>query len=209
MIGQSFGKLTVVSANGKDKHGKPLWNCVCVCGKDTVAVGAELRSGHKKSCGCARDGNPRHGMTGTPEHNAWKSIMARCTNPNSKDYPYYGGRGILVMFSCFEDFYAEIGPRPNGSMSVDRIDSNGHYAIGNIRWATRKTQGNNTRRNRNITAYGKTQSISVWAEQFGMSKDALRRRLNDGWHIEDALTIPIAPWTERRVAAYKKRKDGR
>ena len=79
----------------------------------------------------------------TPERLAWHNMRARCANPNSTGFKHYGGRGIRCEFSSFEQFFAEIGPRPSPKHSVDRIDNDGHYAPGNVRWADPKTQAIN------------------------------------------------------------------
>jgi hypothetical protein len=78
-------------------------------------------------------------------------MLTRCTNPNSKSFKNYGGRGIAVcdQWREFNDFAADIesaiGSRPDG-MTLDRVDVNGNYEIGNIRWATGSEQARNTRR---------------------------------------------------------------
>lgn len=50
--GNKYGKLTVVSRNGRDSTGKTTWNCICECGNDSIAVGLNLKNGNTKSCGC-------------------------------------------------------------------------------------------------------------------------------------------------------------
>lgn len=83
----------------------------------------------------------QHGMTNTPENWAYKGAKRRCADPT---YGNYGGRGIKFLFKSFSEFYAHIGPRPEG-MTLDRIDNDGHYEIGNVRWATRSQQNRNRR----------------------------------------------------------------
>jgi hypothetical protein len=93
-----------------------------------------------------RHGHSRRGKT-TPEYTAWQAMKARC-NPNSKVYEYYGGRGIKVAapFLVFEVFFAEVGFRPGPEYSLDRIDNDGDYAPGNLRWALKTEQNRNRRR---------------------------------------------------------------
>ena len=80
----------------------------------------------------------------TPEYRAYHGAKCRCTNPNEPLWKYYGGRGIKFLFISFEEFFACVGPRPIG-MSLDRINNNGHYEPGNMRWATRSQQRRNRR----------------------------------------------------------------
>jgi hypothetical protein len=79
-----------------------------------------------------------------PEQIAFRDALRRCTNPNVDNYKDYGGRGIKFLFTSFEQFFAEIGPRPEG-MTLDRIDNDGNYEPGNVRWATRSQQRQNQR----------------------------------------------------------------
>jgi len=75
-------------------------------------------------------------------------MISRCTNKNQADYKNYGGRGISVCRSwldSFEVFYADVGPKPSPELSIDRIDNEGDYEPGNVRWATAKQQANNKR----------------------------------------------------------------
>ena len=74
-------------------------------------------------------------------------MKSRCLNPRQADYPSYGGRGITVCerwLHSFEAFLADVGPRPAG-MSLDRINVNGNYEPGNVRWATAREQRANQR----------------------------------------------------------------
>jgi hypothetical protein len=80
-----------------------------------------------------------HGMRNSPEYASYTRAKHRCAD---KHNARYGGRGIQFLFTSFEQFYAEMGPRPAGT-SVDRIRSNGNYEPGNVKWATPKEQANN------------------------------------------------------------------
>src|SRR3989442_273730 len=89
----------------------------------------------------------RHGAHGTPEYVAFVGARHRCNVPKSKSYPRYGGRGILFLFTSFEQWFAVLGPRPSPQHSVDRFPNNdGNYEPGNVRWATRSEQDQNKRR---------------------------------------------------------------
>jgi hypothetical protein len=84
-------------------------------------------------------------MSYTPEWGVYNAARARCTNPKTKNYRDYGGRGIKFLFTGIESFIADIGHRPSPLHSLDRIDNNGHYEPGNVRWALRIDQLHNRR----------------------------------------------------------------
>lgn len=95
-----------------------------------------------------RKTNFRHGLIRTPEYRAWSLMKDRCLNPASANYPYWGGRGIKVhelWQRDFPAFFAHVGRRPSPKHSLDRIDNDGHYEPGNVRWATKKEQRANQR----------------------------------------------------------------
>jgi hypothetical protein len=87
----------------------------------------------------------RHGLSKTPEYKAYIAAKDRCTNPKSQYYTIYGGRGIQFKFKDFIDFIQHIKPRPSSAHSLDRKNNDGHYEVGNVRWATLTEQRNNRR----------------------------------------------------------------
>jgi hypothetical protein len=89
------------------------------------------------------------GMSGWPEYQVMTMAKQRCTNPKSQRWPSHGGRGIKFLFSSFGEFITHIGRRPVGDYSLERIDNDGNYKKGNVKWATRSEQQKNKR------AYGK------------------------------------------------------
>jgi hypothetical protein len=85
----------------------------------------------------------------TPEYTAWNAAKTRTRNPHYKGWRHYGGRGIRMApewLNDFPAFLAHIGPRPGPGYSIDRIDVDGDYAPGNVRWATVAEQRMNQRR---------------------------------------------------------------
>ena len=87
----------------------------------------------------------KHGMSGTPEYCAFIDAKKRCNNSNNKNYHYYGGRGIEFRFASFQEFIAEIGARPSKDYSLDRINNDGHYEVGNVKWSMQSGQLRNRR----------------------------------------------------------------
>lgn len=198
LLGMVFSRLTVLSEEPKLRKRSPRrWLCKCVCGKQIVAIQANLRNGHTRSCGCLlRDfsstNNLKHGKTGTPEFTTWVSMRGRCYNPNNHAFRDYGGRGITVCDSwrdSFEAFYSDMGPRPFPRASVDRIDNNGPYSPENCRWTDRLTQANNCRKNRFLSHDGLTLTLSQWAKRQGIRPGTLWMRLRRyGWDAKRALS---------------------
>ena len=144
--GDRYGKYVVQEYVGKDKHGLTQWLCKCDCGTEKVVRTNSLRTGTTQSCGCIMQDNAKaQGMARTPEYRSYMDAKIRCNNPNDQKYSWYGARGIEFKFDSFNEFYAELGDRPEGNYSLDRIDNDGSYEVGNVRWATKTEQMNNRR----------------------------------------------------------------
>jgi hypothetical protein len=203
LMGQRFGRLVVSGAAPTSASGCARWVCTCDCGNSTTVQTGNLRNGHTKSCGCEKlerflDRVISHGRSGTPEHKTWKGLKERCYNQNYKGYADYGGRGIVVCnewLSSFEQFFADMGPRPSAQHTLDRKDNDGPYAPWNCRWATKKEQANNRRSSRMLYVFGETLTLSQAVDKYsaagGLVYSTVERRLHMGWNAEDALTIPV------------------
>jgi len=132
----------------------------------------------------------------SPEYKSWSGIIQRCCNPKSPAYNRYGGRGIKVCpewRDSFQKFLKHVGCRPTPTHSIDRIDNNGNYEPGNVRWATIKEQAQNKRTNQKVTYNGETLCVSEWSRRLGIGGKVIGNRLNKGWSAKDALTTPVKP----------------
>jgi hypothetical protein len=202
MIGTRFGRLVVFEV-GPALYARRTksWTVRCDCGRTkTVAEGSLVR-GRTTSCGCARAEansarNRTHGLSQSPEYRVWTGMKSRCQNPAERAYEGYGGRGILVCerWQKFENFLADMGPRPSPRHTIERRDVNGHYEPGNCMWLPAPLQARNKRDNRRATYRGLTASIAEICERFGADARRTYWRLARGWSIADAIERPPRIW---------------
>ncbi len=211
--GQRFGRLLIMML--VRVKGIAKWQCQCDCGRTLSVTTSALRH-HKKpvrSCGCMRWDTLRpkmlkHGRAGTREYGSWCAMIQRCTNPNNQAFKNYGGRGIQVCEQWRNDFaafFSVIGERPSPCHTLERIDNDGHYEPGNVKWATRHEQLNNKRTNRKLVVNGEVLTIRQAALKFGLSINTLQSRLKLGWHMQDACLLPsgTGKYVRRATAATK------
>lgn len=192
ITGEVFGEWTVL------RHiAASTWLCRCSCGVEKpVGIGALRRGDSTKcrSCGTSRHGAASRFGVRSREYQSWLAMNARCNTPSHEAYARYGGRGITVCerWKSFENFLADMGPRP-AKKSLDRYpNKDGNYEPGNCRWATAKEQGRNKSNSTAYTHNGKTATIAEWAEIKGMPRARLRERLLK-MTIEQALAMPYKP----------------
>ena len=118
---------------------------------------------------------------------AWRGMIRRCDNPKTKQWKDYGGRGIAVRFASFDAFLAEVGERPP-RMTIDRIDNDGDYAPGNVRWATRAEQQRNRRNTATVTVDGETYRVVDLRDVSGVRHDVIVNRARKGLPLSDVLS---------------------
>ena len=114
-----------------------------------------------------------------PLYPVWHGIFTRCYNKNSKDYKYYGGKGISVCARWsikggqgFRNFAEDMGERPKG-YTLDRIDRSKNYSPDNCRWATPLEQVKNRGISTSITYNGETLSVTEWSSRLGINREVL------------------------------------
>lgn len=197
-----FGYRTATGGIKRTPAGMTLIECRCVCGHVKFVPLAKLREGKANSCGCVprSHGRPTHGKSkqvdGRPTrlYIAWCSMIQRCERPRHNSYKYYGARGIAVCARWRNDFAAfasDVGDPPSPFHSIDRIDVNGNYEPGNVRWATSVEQNRNTRRNRRVVVGGESFLLRELCEQHGISMGTVMQRIDIlKWPLDRALTEP-------------------
>jgi hypothetical protein len=214
LTGQRFGRLLVIKeAPRRSKHNVRSWFVLCDCGTHKEIRQSDLLNSGTSSCGCLgtevrRRMKTTHGFSRRQEYWSYTSIKERCYRKTHASYESYGGRGIAMCARWRESiihFINDMGPMPSKKHTVDRIDNSKGYWCGkpecpecgplgrtsNCRWATAFEQSRNTRRNRILIYNGKSQTMRDWANEKDMGFKTLSYRIDAGWSVEDALTIPV------------------
>lgn len=197
MSGKRVGKLLIseyAGTRGAAQHA--VWKCICDCGNETLAVGAYLRKGRIKSCGCGnkatqftKEKTTKHGMSRTRTYSIWRGMIFRTSKRLSKSHLYFDkGVKVCQRWQSFENFIADMGEAPAG-MSIDRINGDKDYEPSNCRWATSVEQANNTSRNKVIAAYGKEMTVAMWAREINVKPNTIVYRLRRGWSAERAVSV--------------------
>lgn len=202
LTGSRFGMLIAIRDVGSENH-RRMWLFKCDCGKEVIRAGAIMSAGEKKnriaSCGCAlseiRAGNGRknktHGKSQTRLYGVWRQMFNRCENPRCKDYPAYGGRGILACRE-WEDisvfFQWAFASGYNDSLTIERINVNDGYHPLNCTWTANENQAKNTRKLRMISFEGRTAHASEWARILGVPSPTIRSRIRYGWTDAEIIT---------------------
>lgn len=199
LTGQRFGMLTVVEFMGrKNKHS--WFRCECKCGGVTITTSNNLRRFHTTSCGCYnakvfRQSTIRHGLSKHKLFRTWNDMKNRCYYNNHNRYQNYGGKGIGVYWLWLEDFIEfyrwAISSGWKKGLTIDRVDNSKDYSPENCRWATTKEQNRNRTSNVKITLDGVTKILIEWSEISGINPQIIRKRINSGWPIKDAIYNPV------------------
>lgn len=201
LSGQRLGRFTVIRFQ-RDADDRKAWLCRCECGNEKIVRQSALLLGRTRSCGCLQKqvvAELRRQAKWSDENRfkvrrAWCGIVERCTDPACHAWHNYGGRGITLhpeWLEDFEAFYAYLGQAPTPLHTVERINNDGNYVPGNVRWATRTEQCRNKRNNRLLTFRGERRTLMEWSELLGIDRKTVSCRIDRfGWSIERALTTP-------------------
>lgn len=187
-----YNLLTIIERTTHTRQG--VWYlCKCDCGNTTKVLGSKVIRNEVKSCGClATAPNKTHGLSSTTTYKVWVAMRERCSYTANKCYDSYGGRGITVCDrwkDSFENFYADMGVRPEG-LTLDRIDTNGNYEPSNCRWANNETQVASRRDAHTLTINGETKSVASWAKQLGINQATIKYRIKKGLSV-DKIIAPV------------------
>lgn len=219
LAGQRFGRLTAYSyAHVQLSSGRRMaaWLCICDCGNKKVIQGHHLRGGKSLSCGCLStdavvERNTIHGLSKTPRYLCWKAMMNRCYREDVVEYQNYGARGIRVCdrwrfgengkhpFVCYIE---DTGEQPSPAHSIDRIDNDGNYEPGNVRWATKAQQMANRRTSIHAIIGGVRVPLVKYAGRLGFSYEGMRLQVRKhGKSATEAARYLRDYWRTHRRAA--------
>ncbi len=203
LVGKRFGELLVIGEGiphiRESGAMTRKWRCLCDCDNIIDVFPDSLIGNRTVSCGCSRylrmaEKITTHGATKnhsqTGEYGIWLGIKSRCKHKQIG----YADISVCERWTCkegFSNFLTDMGPRPSKKHSIDRIDNKGHYCPENCRWATIAVQARNKSTTKLITFNNKTQCITDWGIELGISNKIISKRLKDEWTVEEALTTPV------------------
>lgn len=160
----------------------------------------------------------KHGMSGNNRfYKVWRNMMSRCTNPKTKQWKDYGGRGILVceywlnfegfkinMLTSYQEHVRDFGEKDT---VLDRTDNDKGYRLANCAWVTRHESRINSRKpeiEKRLTHGGISDTVQGWADRLKMNHQTLRARLSR-MPLNKALTLPLCQWQQRSPSKPKKK----
>lgn len=189
--------LNVISFAGHKRERnctRAIWLVKCDCGTYKKVVGKSLRDGSTTSCGCRSPFIFKHGMKNTVEYITWINIKQRIYNKMNPAFAYYNKRTMCERWrNSFIEFFKDMGNRPNGKMSIERLDNSIGYTCGkcnecrknkwpaNCAWKDYFSQANNTTKNVFISYKGQRKTVSQWSKFTGIKLSTIWNRIRLGW----------------------------
>lgn len=204
LVGQKFGRLTVIEDLGCDEKSDRKLRCKCDCGNEVIVSQILLRTGNTQSCGCLqseltaqrnKETGCWNGDSTNPKYERlyriWGAMRNRCDSPLNIHYNLYGGKGIKVCDEWYNWFIFKDWALSHGyqdDLTIDRIDGNGNYEPSNCRWATVTEQANNVSTNKLLTYQGRTQTLAQWCDELNLDYFRTKARLNScDYTVEEAF----------------------
>lgn len=201
IVGNKYNRWTVLSCCRIKKANKEriYCTCICECGNTKDVSFDNLAPLKTISCGCHHKEvmqlKRKHGYANKniSEYNSWCGMRDRCNNPKNNKYKNYGGRGIRVCerWDDFNLFLQDMGKKPLGRYTIERLDVNGNYEPSNCVWATDYIQFRNRTDNRWIEINGERKILSDWCRKYKISTSTVQVRLKCGWDIEKSIKTPV------------------
>jgi hypothetical protein len=195
LTGKKFGRWTVLEKTKKENDSRAYYKCKCDCGTIRNVMVYNLKSGTSLSCGCLKKENNRknnttHGESKTKLYKVWAEMKKRCLKKSCSDYENYGGRGITICdewidYVNFRNWSLLNGYKDN--LSIDRINNDKGYNPNNCRWATRKEQMNNTRRNHRFEINNEKLTVTEIAKKCNKNTSVISTRIKQGYRNEELL----------------------
>lgn len=207
---ERYGRLVVIETGQIPDTYKYYAICWCDCNSGLKRIRFDgLIAGMVVSCGCyQKERSTTHGMHSSQHYSRWSNMLDRCYNVECTAYPNYGGRGISVCAE-WHDIAKYVEQLPEGYFDgahLDRIDNDGDYEPSNVRWVTPAQNHDNRRSGHLITFNGKTQSVTAWSKETGLSANVISGRILDShWSVEKTLTTPVIGPDERMAIARQAR----
>lgn len=149
LVGNKYGKWTVIEEVDSSKTYRRMWKCRCDCGTVSIVTESNLIRGSSKTCGCSK--RTAGGMSNHPLHTVWSGMMDRCYNKNCTEFKNYGARGITVCQEWRADFmvfYRWAINKYKKGLQIDREDNDLGYSPDNCRFVTQSVNTANTRNRR-------------------------------------------------------------
>ena len=147
--GLKIKSWSILEYSHTDTGRKQHYLCRCDCGREVIKNVCRILYGYSNSCGCKNiENHIKHNKSNSMVYNVWQNMKNRCTNKNSTQWKWYGGRGIKVCdqwLNSFESFYQDMGDPPTKNHSIDRINNHGNYERDNCKWSTKSEQAKNRR----------------------------------------------------------------
>lgn len=202
LTNQKFGYLTAICLDSQKSTKKnKYWICRCDCGKTRSLLTSQLTSGKVTSCGCQNPRAKKHSIIKSHRrlYSIYSSMIARCHNPKSISYKYYGGKGIAVCDewkNSFENFakWSDLNGY-NDTLSIDRKDNSKGYCPSNCRWIPLSEQSNNKTTTVQYTHNGETHNLKEWSRilNFDYTLAKSRRKEAKRKNISPTFEYVFAP----------------